>query len=142
MSSIKWDPALETGIPIVDEQHQSLFRQVDDLLDPSKADRVEETLAFLGDYVIINFGTEELMQKASKYPKAADHKKQHDDFIVVLTGLKTEYKSSGGGMLMLMKITKLALDWLQNHISGSDKEFGDYFKASGLVASGIASKGR
>ncbi len=47
---VEWDPSLETGISIVDEQHRSLFRQVGVLLDPGNADRVEETLAFLGDY--------------------------------------------------------------------------------------------
>lgn len=44
-----------TGIPIVDEQHRSLVRQVSDLVDKSRADRVEETLGFLSDYVIMHF---------------------------------------------------------------------------------------
>lgn len=132
---LEWDASLETGIPIVDEQHQSLLRQVSDLLDNSKADRVPDTLAFLEDYVLMHFGTEEMMQKASKYPDASEHKKMHDAFIVALGELKAEYESSGSDLLVLMKITKVALDWLKYHINGADKDFGDYFKASGLADS-------
>jgi hemerythrin-like metal-binding protein len=128
-----WNSSLETGIPIVDEQHQELFRQVDILLDRNNKERVPETLAFLGEYVIKHFGTEELMQKASKYPKAAEHKVIHENFIKTFVALKGEYESGGEDFLVLIKITKIALDWLQEHIGGHDKDFGAYFKASGLA---------
>lgn len=135
---MEWDASLETGIPIVDEQHRSLFRQVDDLLDSTKSERVEETLAFLAEYVVMHFKTEELMQKASKYPRAQQHKKLHDDFVTALGGLKKEYGETGGGMLILMKITKIALDWLNIHIKGADKDFAEYFKSSGLDGTRVA----
>jgi hemerythrin len=133
---MKWDKTLETGIPEVDEQHQSLFRQVEDLLDASKKNRVESMLSFLGDYVIMHFGTEEIMQRVSKYPKATEHERLHEAFIATLGELKIEYaagKAAGEEMLILIKITKLALNWLNDHIMGADKDFGDYFKSSGLV---------
>ena len=128
-----WNSSLETGISVVDEQHKELFRQVDILLDRSQKDRVPETLAFLGEYVIKHFGTEELMQKASKYPKTEEHKAIHDNFIKVFGELKSEYENGGEDFLILIKITKIALDWLQEHIGGHDKDFGSYFKASGLA---------
>jgi hemerythrin len=132
---MKWDATLETGIPIVDEQHQSLFRQVEDLLNASKENRVDTMLSFLGDYVLMHFGTEEMMQRAAKYPRAAEHEKLHEAFVATLAKLKVEHavgKASGNEMLVLIKITKLALTWLQDHIMGADKDFGDYFKASCL----------
>ena len=128
---MEWNESLATGIPIVDEQHQSLFKQVDDLLDRSKADRVEQTLTFLGEYVVKHFGTEEMMQKASKYPKALAHKKMHEDFVAAFGDLKKEYEASGADMLIILKITKIAVDWLNQHIRGEDQDFGEFFKTAG-----------
>ena len=132
---MEWDASWNTGIPIVDEQHRSLVRQVSALLDTSKeADRrVEETLDFLADYVVKHFGTEELMQKASKYPKSAEHRQMHEDFTAAFLGLRAEFDVSGDRLLMLMKITKVALNWLETHIKGADRDFGDYLRTSGLV---------
>lgn len=135
---MEWDVSLETGIPIVDDQHMSLFRQVDDLLDPTKADRVPETLNFLGNYVLEHFGTEEIMQKISHYPFAEEHKELHDAFTAALVKLKAEYEESGNNMVILMKLTKTALDWLEFHIKGADKEFGDYFKTSRFAKAATA----
>jgi hemerythrin len=133
---MQWDRTLETGIPVIDKQHQSLFNQVADLLNASKENRVESSLSFLGDYAIMHFGTEEVMQRASKYPKAAEHEKLHVAFTETIAKLKNEYvkgKATGSQMIILIKITKIALDWLQDHVMGADKDFGDYFKSSGLV---------
>lgn len=127
---MEWDKSLEIGIPIIDEQHQSLFRQVSDLLDRSKAERVWETLKFLGEYVHVHFGTEEAIQQTCRYPDAASHKKMHEAFVETFEELKAEYESTGGGMLILMEITKVALDWLKYHIKGADKAFAEYFRIS------------
>lgn len=75
------------------------------------------------------------MQKASKYPKTAEHKQVHDAFASALADLKAEFAASDDKMLM--KITKIALNWLDSHIKGADRDFGDYFKASGLVLAPI-----
>ena len=130
---LKWDKSLETGIMVTDEQHRALFKQVNTLFDDRKSGRVPETLAFIEEYVMMHFGTEEMMQKISKYPKAAAHKEMHENFAVAFAGLKKEYEESDADdMLILMKITKELVDWLNNHVKGADKEFGEYFKASGF----------
>ena len=129
---------METGIPKVGEQHRSLFRQVDELLDPTKQDRVPAMFDFLGKYVVMHFKTEELMQKASKYPKAQEHKKLHDAFVIALSELRKEFDREGGSMLILMKITKIALDWLNTHIRGADRDFAEFFRASGLDGSRVS----
>ncbi len=132
---MEWNASWDTGIPIVDLQHRSLVDQVAALLDRSRESRAEEMLDFLADYVITHFGTEELLQKTSKYPKAEEHKQEHDNFIAALVALRAEFDSTDDRLLMLMKITKAALGWLDTHIKGSDREFGAYFKASGLAPS-------
>ncbi len=130
---MEWDSSWNSGIPVVDEEHQSLVRQVSDLLDTSKAHLVGETLDFLADHVITHFSTEEQLQQTSKYPKAAEHKQAHDAFIADLVGLRAEFFLNDDTMLIVTKIAKFVIDWLNTHIKGEDKEFGDYVKASGLI---------
>jgi hemerythrin len=123
-----WRPELETGIPVVDEQHKELFRQAEKLLDRHKEDRVREALKFLEDYVVMHFGTEELMQNVSKYPMRLEHRKMHEDFVAVFLKLKQEFVEGGNDMAFTIKITKIVLDWLEEHIGVHDKEFGVFFK--------------
>ncbi|MDR1536309.1 MAG: bacteriohemerythrin [Planctomycetota bacterium] len=125
---MEWRDDLETGISVVDEQHKELFRQADILLDRNNAARVNDTLKFLEDYVVKHFGTEELMQNTTKYPRRDEHKKMHDDFIVTFGNLKQEFLNSGSDMLFIIKMTKIVVDWLNTHIGIHDKDFGVFFK--------------
>ena len=50
-----WNAGLETGIPKIDEQHKELFRQIETLMDKTNSDRLQETIDFLGNYVVKHF---------------------------------------------------------------------------------------
>lgn len=123
-----WDTSLETSIPVVDQQHKEMFRQLDVLLDYTNPSRISETLDFLADYVVKHFGTEELMQKSAKYPLAGVHKEEHDAFISAYGELRREYEESGEDFIVLNKLIKMIMDWLHKHIMGLDKDFALYFK--------------
>lgn len=124
-----WNSSYETGIASVDEQHKELLRQVDVLLDPSKADRAKATLDFLGQYVIKHFSHEEMLQAKSKYPKAAKHKQLHTDLIATYRGLRADMdKTPDKQSLHVMKISRILMQWLAEHIKGADKEFAQYYK--------------
>ena len=129
---MEWQRYYETGIPNVDEQHKELFRQVGILVDydnrKEKRERIEETLTFLAEYVLKHFGTEEMMQKMLKYPKAKEHKEMHDQFVQTFIQLKSEFEVEGGSMLVLMKLTKVVTDWLKEHIMKQDKDFGVHYQ--------------
>ena len=135
---MEWQRYYETGIPNVDEQHKELFRQVGILVDydskKEKQERIEETLAFLGEYVLKHFGTEEMMQKMLKYPKAEQHKEMHDQFVQTFIQFKNEFEVEGGSMLVLMKLTKIVTDWLKEHIMKQDKDFGVHYQVIRPVA--------
>ncbi|MDR2007188.1 MAG: hemerythrin family protein [Acidaminococcales bacterium] len=128
-----WTSSLETGIGKIDEQHKELFRQIDILMDRSKDDRVNDTIKFLGEYVVKHFTDEQGMHLASKYPKAADHKKMHTDFVAAYNRMKQEYTQAtdSNKLPVVLKINKTVMDWLKNHILIHDKEFAAYYKASG-----------
>ncbi len=123
-----WDTSLETNIPVVDQQHKEMFRQLDVLLDYTNPARIFETLAFLADYVVKHFGTEELMQKSARYPLAEMHKEEHEAFVGAYSELKRQYEESGEDFIVLNKLIKMIMDWLHMHIMGLDKDFAVYFK--------------
>jgi hemerythrin len=127
-TAMLWNSTLETGIPVIDEQHKELFRQVDILLDTSNKNRINETLDFLGQYVIKHFTAEEVMHARSGYPKAAEHKKMHVAFVGTYKALRDEYVKTGMSLPTLMKINNTAVNWLKEHIMREDKNFAVFYK--------------
>jgi hemerythrin len=125
---MQWNPNLETGIAKIDQQHQELFRQTDILTDTSKADRIPETLKFLGDYVVKHFTDEQVMHVASHYPKAAAHKQFHQAFVTEFKKLKQEFDSSGKNFAIVLRINHTVLQWLREHIMVHDKEFAKFYR--------------
>lgn len=124
-----WNRTLETGIAKIDEQHKELFRQVDILVDRSQSERIPETLAFLGDYVIKHFRDEQAMHAASQYPRAEEHKKMHRDFVVKYQEMKKSYEGSGDKLTVVLNINKVVITWLKDHIMVQDKDFAQYYKS-------------
>ncbi len=122
-----WNSAYETGIGIVDEQHKELFRQIDILVANKEPNAVPKVIDFLGQYVEKHFSTEEGLQRKSKYTDFPEHKKKHVAFVDAFTRLKKEYEESGQNSLILMKLTRVALDWLKQHIRVEDKKFAGHY---------------
>ena len=126
---LEWEASLETGMSLVDEQHRTLIEQLGILADRSKADRVPETLAFLQNYVVEHFGTEEKLHEETDYPEAVAHMNVHNAFIRTYLDFKKEYDANGEQqrLLMLMKLTKILSVWLKEHITGMDRRFAEYY---------------
>ena len=126
-----WNKALETGISAIDDQHKELFRQVGILFDNSNADRVSQTLGFLGEYVEKHFSDEQRLHLKAQYPTWEAHKKMHTDFVTAFKKMKQEYDASGAQLPVLLKVNKTVADWLKDHIMVHDKEFARYYKSLG-----------
>lgn len=124
-----WDQSLETGIKQVDDQHKELFRQIDILLDVSKANRVNETMNFLDSYIVKHFSDEQKLHLQSNYPKAILHKGYHDNYVITFRQLKSKLQREGSGLLNTMEVNRVVVDWLKNHILVHDKEFAQYYRS-------------
>jgi hemerythrin len=124
-----WTDAMLCGIPVFDEQHKELFRQIDILRDRGNKDRVPGVLRFLEDYVVKHFNDEESCHLKSKYPKAANHRRAHENFVKTFLELKAKYEKSQGELAAVLEINKAVFDWLKEHILKVDKEFAKYYLA-------------
>ncbi|MCL2029458.1 MAG: bacteriohemerythrin [Deltaproteobacteria bacterium] len=125
-----WSAKLEIGLPKIDEQHKELFRQVGILMDRTKADRIPETLKFLGGYVLKHFTDEQGIQASINYPKAEAHKKLHTAFVSKFSELRKKFEDSGDNLKfeVVTEINSTAIGWLKDHIMIHDREFADYYK--------------
>ena len=126
---MEWDASLESDIEVIDHEHKELVGQLSHLMDESNQNRVEEMLGFLKRYVVQHFSHEQLMHKSSNYPKAAEHKQAHINFIDTFAVLEKQFYAEGSNLEMLQKVIEVVNTWLKEHIMGLDKEFAEYYKA-------------
>ena len=94
-----WDPALETGINEIDEQHRLLFRKADAVLEAVAAGQgameVRRTLQFLSDYAALHFETEERYMRAAGFPDADAHAEIHQRITRRLVEMAAEFHARG-----------------------------------------------
>ncbi len=122
---IVWTPELNTGIRIIDLQHQELVELINEL---ERSITSESTLAALRplvlrlqQYVLFHFSHEEgLMQRKhidTEHMKAhfAEHKRFADQVDVAIAALEGSDTPDVAGLVEFLKT------WLVKHIMGTDQ---------------------
>lgn len=122
----RWNDELNLGLEEIDNQHRALFGKLETLLDACISGRAAEEvigmLAFLDDYVVVHFRTEEELQERFGYPGLPFHRQQHEQFRQRLALLKEEMTKEGKGSDVALQVNEMLVDWLRNHILTVDKE--------------------
>lgn len=128
-----WTPNLSVGISMIDDQHKMWFEKAEALFEAGKNNQakeyVGELLDFLDNYTKKHFSDEEHYMQSIQYPGYAEQKQAHTAFIEKLTKLRSDYKSSGGNLLVILNANQMVLEWLTKHISNMDKKIGEYAKS-------------
>ncbi|MDR3091618.1 MAG: hemerythrin domain-containing protein [Clostridiales bacterium] len=127
-----WNKNLETGVAKIDEEHKELYRRLEMMTDPANANKADQMIKFMSDYVVKHFTDEQAIHAGSAYPKAGIHKGYHEAFIKALDDKIKEYRSAEGNRLTeaktAMQINSLVVNWLTQHILVHDMEFAKYYK--------------
>ncbi len=125
-----WSPRFETGIELVDSQHQGLFEAVNKLADSFKAgnagNQVVESLDFLVAYTVEHFQTEERFMREDGFPGLATHAEEHARLLLQVQELQGRFAS---GQPVTMDVTIFLVEWLTTHISGSDMRYAEFARA-------------
>ncbi|MCD8138366.1 MAG: hemerythrin family protein [Planctomycetaceae bacterium] len=129
VTASSWSDAMLCGIPLIDEQHRELFRQIDILRDRGNKDRIPNVLRFLADYVVKHFNDEESIHLRSRYPQASEHRKLHVNFIQTFQELKAKFDKSNGDLSAILELNKVVFEWLREHVMKVDKQFATYYLA-------------
>ena len=127
-----WDKKFELGNNTVDRQHKSLCEMINQLIRQCEsgkaAETLRETLAFLMDYTVYHFDSEEKLQIESGYPGYEDHKKTHESFKATVSGLAQSFRKNGSSEELVREIRETVIKWLTSHMQEEDTKIGNHIR--------------
>ncbi len=126
---LEWTQQLSVGVEEIDDQHRELFRRASRLLEGLRKGEPEEVgglIDFLYEHAVTHFGAEEQFMRSTGYPGYVRHKAEHDRFISDLLALSGEHDRKGAGAFMALKVNHWLVQWLKEHVSGTDAELGKF----------------
>jgi len=130
MSMVVWNPAWETGIPLIDQQHRELLAQFEALLvaihENHPDDRIAPLLQFLADYVETHFSLEEGLMQVVGYPGFAGHKTIHDRMRTRVGQLVEAGKDNPSNLTE--EVIDFLTDWLLRHINEEDRRMAQHLQ--------------
>lgn len=129
-----WKDKYEVGVELIDCQHKELFKRVEDFikvirsttLGEEKAQKVNETLEFMKEYVVEHFRDEEEYQIKIGYSDYEKHKQIHDSMVSFVLEVSEEYEKNGYNNALIQKFAGRLLTWLINHVAAEDQKIADY----------------
>jgi hemerythrin len=128
---------LSAGMPFIVKGHRELVAMLNNLRAAVKAQvcryTIENTLAFLGEYVGVCFCEEEWYMKRYGYPDYRRHTGKHGQFVTELDFLNEELLSIRtlglkGSYELSVETIHLIADWITGHIMKDDKELGAFMR--------------
>jgi hemerythrin len=129
---MKWDPKYALGLPAVDAQHRQLFLMSDELEQALEKgiskEHLDTLLSRLGTYTIRHFILEEKYMQEAAYPGLAEQQKAHKAFIAQFEEFQDLIRKDGFSNELVGVIHKGISTWIQNHVTGLDKQFGDFLQ--------------
>jgi hemerythrin len=128
MSFMKWTVDLETGISVIDHQHERIVDYINELHDAvQNNDRNEVGLVLdqLVEYTMSHFAFEEDLMDQAGYPFFHAHKKVHDLFARKVGDFKQRFDLGEDVGRQLLTVLRT---WLINHIKRDDSDYAETVK--------------
>jgi len=137
----EWDTSLETGYLRVDNQHKELIVALNNIIEASKhgkgTEEILKTVAFLTDYTVMHFSTEEKLMEQFEYPDYEFHKSQHDKFKEVVVKLTKKMHHEGPTEEIIEYTTAFIGKWLVHHIKDVDFQMAVFIKSKNEHDKGV-----
>jgi hemerythrin len=127
-----WEGKYATGIEVIDAQHRKLIDITNELyracLSSSQTldAAFKESMSRMVEYVRTHFTTEQELLQRIGYPKAYEHKLQHDTLSRQILEAAENYGK--GKKFVPNNFVRTLKEWIFGHIAVSDKIFSDYIK--------------
>jgi hemerythrin-like metal-binding domain len=129
-----WSPEYAVGVPEIDDQHQKLFKMINDLNEAMALGRgkdvLDRILAGLVDYTARHFQTEEYYMEKANYPELESHREVHKRLTDKVHEMVDRYKTGEAGLGI--ELLDFLQDWLKKHILGTDKKYAPYLAGMDL----------
>jgi hemerythrin len=119
----QWKSEYETGNPLVDAQHQSIFSIINALQSAMAAgqgtEMLEQTIRSVRDYTTVHFDTEEQYMRDQGYVGYEAHKRKHDALRAKFTAF--EQQSYPDMQQHVIMVSHFLTTWLIHHIQNEDQ---------------------
>ncbi|MDG2526711.1 bacteriohemerythrin [Stenotrophomonas sp. HITSZ_GD] len=128
MALLTWQDELNTGIEVIDHQHQRIVEMINHLhvarhsLEPMA---VAEVIDELVDYTLSHFAFEEELMEEAGYPFCAAHKRVHEVFGKRVMEYRLRFAA---GEDIADELRAMLARWLFNHIRGDDQAYAETVK--------------
>ncbi len=131
---LEWEERYSVGVGLIDQQHQQMFRVINDLVDiihgVPDTERVAELLDAIIRYKRVHFATEERYFEEFGYEGAAEHIAEHRKFDETLAGIKEKHVDDTTGLAF--ELVDFLEDWLVRHLLHTDQKYKECFLVHGL----------
>lgn len=134
-----WKEKYKIGVPLIDKQHEELFKRVSDFIQTvrgegnweSKLDKVKENMAFMQEYVVVHFNAEEAYQEKISYPGLENHRQVHAKFKADVNGYVQRLGQEGYSEELVQEFGGKLMAWLIMHVAAMDQKIGEYVEGQG-----------
>jgi hemerythrin len=134
MSFFQWEDKFSVNIDSMDEQHKKLIDLINaahaSLTGGESSDKTTEIIQQLLDYTKYHFDAEEKILEDNNYSDIASHKEQHKNLVDKVISLKNDLDQ--GRKVEALDLLALLLDWMLDHIVGSDKKYSELLTSRGV----------
>lgn len=123
MAYMEWTRDLESGLPVIDEQHKRIVEFINELHDASQTGNIDETnhvMEGLLNYTVTHFEFEEDLQEKAGYPFLKAHQRIHEIFMKKVAEIRAR---SNKGEDVAQELLRLLKGWLASHIKGEDRDY-------------------
>ena len=125
MTLLVWQAELETGIDVIDQQHQRIVALINQLAEATGRDDQAAVLEELVDYTLSHFAFEEELLEESGYTFGPAHKRVHDMFVRRVGEYRMRFEA---GEDIAAELKGMLARWLFNHIRGDDKSYSKHVR--------------
>ena len=127
---IKWDNSMDTGIELIDDDHKTLIKLINQLQNATQYNVDDKSIDTIMDklinYTKYHFDREEFLMRNNNYPDYENHKKLHEDMIAKMAECMKKYKDDPNHTID--DALNFLTNWLIKHIKGNDREYIPYLK--------------
>jgi hemerythrin len=133
-TAFRWNPSYSVQIAQFDEQHQQLFRTINELHQALGAGLgngvVGDILQRLIEHTVTHFAAEEAAMEKSSFPGLSAHRAEHKAMAERVLKFQQDFKAGKVGVPTALM---LYLDeWLHHHILETDKAYGPFLNEKGI----------
>ena len=132
--AMKWSDRYAVGVEVIDRQHETLFRLIDNLAKGIQSGNPESTLQSvfdeLHDYARVHFETEHCLMDQHAFGEAAGHKAKHRELEGSLNELVERAKV--GKPWVSLETMNFLRQWLYHHIDDTDRRLAEHLKSRGV----------